>query len=259
MRPGSHRVLRWTALISIILNVIFNGVYDRLMSVPTIGEITSNHPTYFTPANFAFGIWGLIYMAFIVYGIVQLLPSQRNHTIYGQLSVMVIALNILLAVWIVAFTHLQFALSVVILGLALVVALILFIRAHRAVLYHNYNLWLQLPFCLAASWLIVAFLAGLSLYLRTENVTFYFGEGVMTILMILFAFLTGLFVSFRTFSLVFPAVIAWALFAIHSARKEDAAPIAGIALTCAILLPIVTLLVSVFRKVKTHEGVHHSH
>jgi benzodiazapine receptor len=253
------RTLRWLAFISILLNVIFNGIYSRVLNVPSIGDVTSNYPTYFSPASYAFSIWFVIYSAFIVYGIIQLLPSQRNHTIYGQLSIGVITTNLLFMAWITAYTHFYLGISNLILVCTFIVSMYMFIKAHRAVLYQNYNLWLQLPFCLLSAWLLVAVMAGFAVYLKSQAVTFYFGEGVMTILMILLATVIGLIVHLRTSSLVFPSVIAWALLAIHSARKDDAAAIAEVAMSCAILLPVVSLTVSVFRKVKTEERIHPSH
>ncbi len=251
--------LRWFALTSILLNVIFNGIYMRVLQTPSIAEVTGNFPTYFTPAPFAFIIWPVIYAAFIVYGIIQLLPSQRSYTIYRQLSLPTIAVNLLQMLWITAYTNFYLAISEIILVLTLLVTLFLFVKAHRAVLYQNYNLWLQLPFCLLSAWLVVAVMAGLAVFLKSQSITFYSGEGVMTILMILLASVAGLVFHLRTSSLVFPAVIAWALFAIYSARKEDAAGIAEIAMSCAILLPLITLTTSVFRKVKTGERIHPTH
>ena len=251
--------MRWLTLASILLNVIFSGIYDRITDVPSIAEVTGYFPTYFTPSSYAFTIWLVIYLAFIVYGIIQVLPSQRNHTIYGKLSIPLIAVNFLQVAWIACYTTLHTGISVIILAAALVVSFVLFFRAHRAVLYDNYNLWLQLPFCLLASWLVVALAGGLSVYFKSENISFYFGEGVITILMILIASAIALLINLRTSSLVFPAVIAWAFFAINDARKEDAPAIAEIALSAAILLPVISLISAVSRKVKPHQEVHHSH
>ena len=44
----------------------------------TMGAVSAKYPTPLTPAGYAFGIWGLIFLGLSIYAVWQLLPAQRR-------------------------------------------------------------------------------------------------------------------------------------------------------------------------------------
>lgn len=57
-----------------------------------IGEISNTilQGVQITPANYAFAIWGLIYIGLIAYGIYQLRPTQRRDPTLQRVDILLI-------------------------------------------------------------------------------------------------------------------------------------------------------------------------
>jgi hypothetical protein len=65
-----------------------------------------------TPANYAFAIWGLIYLGLIAYGIYQLRPSQRQEPTIRRVSQLLLVACVAQIGWIFLFTLQWFSLSI---------------------------------------------------------------------------------------------------------------------------------------------------
>src|SRR5688572_1766110 len=98
-RPSNKIISRWLVLFSIIIYLFFTAVYELFELSTPVAEVTAGYHIYFMPAAYAGNIIFLINLTFIVYGIIQLLPSQRNYTIYDKLSLPFILLNVLACLW----------------------------------------------------------------------------------------------------------------------------------------------------------------
>src|SRR5215217_2610940 len=80
-----HFGRRVLALVAILANVAFNYVYSMLpLGLPDMKTASDRYPNLFTPAPYAFSIWGLIYLSWIVYAIVGLLPSRRENPLFDR-------------------------------------------------------------------------------------------------------------------------------------------------------------------------------
>ncbi|GAB5521126.1 MAG: hypothetical protein RhofKO_33770 [Rhodothermales bacterium] len=59
--------------------IVFNGLANALpLGGNTTGDLANNFDVYFTPAGYAFSIWGLIYLGLTAFAIVQALPGRRD-------------------------------------------------------------------------------------------------------------------------------------------------------------------------------------
>jgi hypothetical protein len=70
---------------------IINPAFSYLLGLTpfagsTMKEITDKYDTLFSPAGYAFSIWGLIYLSFIAYAIYQLRPAQRSNKLYDKVA-----------------------------------------------------------------------------------------------------------------------------------------------------------------------------
>lgn len=101
-------------LAAIVSTIIVNGVAPQFapngLTIPKISN-TILSEVLITPANYAFIIWGLIYLGLLGFGIYQLLPDQRHNprlirSGYG-LAIACLFQNI----WVFLFQSLQFWLS----------------------------------------------------------------------------------------------------------------------------------------------------
>ena len=79
--PDSRRQITTFAAIiaSIVVNTISNIFPPNGLNVGTLSN-TLLAPVQITPANYAFSIWGLIYLGLIGFSIYQALPSQTTNS-----------------------------------------------------------------------------------------------------------------------------------------------------------------------------------
>lgn len=231
-----ERRWRWLALAVVAVNIAFNYLTRRLpIGEGTIEDISARYDSLFTPAGYAFAIWGLIYAATLVYVIHQLLPSQRNADAHDRLARPLIVLNLLGMGWIAVFRFGQISLSVLVIAAMFVTSVLLFLRARSAAVRHELSRWVVLPATLWFGWLSVAVIANTSLWTVAMDWT----GGIQlkwTLAMIAIATLLGLGVGYRYRNWVYPLVIAWAGVAIWVERNEEFRGIALAALASAVLM-----------------------
>lgn len=245
----SSRIGRWLVLIAVIGNVAFNYLYQTIFpSLPSINEVTDRYKSLFTPAGYAFAIWGLIFLAFIIYAIVQLLPAQRDDRIYDRLAAPTIIANLLSGIWTAVFTAGYIGWSVLIIAGALIAITVGYVHVRNAIATTAVNSWLTVPFSLLTSWLSVATIAAISVglsALRWEGQPLT--PAAWTIIMVIIAGLLGIIIAFNKRDFIYPLVIAWATLAIWVARRADYQGIA----TVAMIVAIITALVAGFILIQT--------
>jgi hypothetical protein len=86
-------------------------VYKRQFNGLTTGGVSDGIPSLFTPAGYVFSIWGVIYLALILYATYQALDAQRDNPRLrktGWWFVVSCAANM---VWLFSWHHLLFPLS----------------------------------------------------------------------------------------------------------------------------------------------------
>ncbi|MGK7890975.1 MAG: tryptophan-rich sensory protein [Leptolyngbyaceae cyanobacterium] len=148
-------------IIAIIGTLAVNGLSNFYPpGGQNVGEIANTvfRDVRIIPANYAFAIWGLIYIGLIAYGVYQLQPSQRQNGRIRQTSRYLIGACVIQMGWIYLFTLKWFWPSVVAM-LGILAALICAYRSlrvgHNAVTRRQR--WLtQVPFSIYLAWISVA-------------------------------------------------------------------------------------------------------
>lgn len=230
------RKWRWLAFAATVVNIAFNFWSQRMpFGEGTVAQITQRYPSLFTPAGYAFAIWGLIYFTTLIYAFHQLLPSQRSARAHERLAKPLIAVNVLGMIWLLVFQNDLIALSLVVIAAMLVSSLVLFLRATASVQRHEISTWFMVPASLWFGWLSVASIANASLWLvalgwtDSMQVPWAFAEiGV--------AVLLGFLIGHRYHNWIYPLVIAWAAVAICLRRMSDVPIVALAALASAALM-----------------------
>ncbi|MXV14575.1 hypothetical protein [Hufsiella ginkgonis] len=253
MTRSQSTLLRQAVLVVILLNVAFNYIYDKLPGAVSIAEVSRSYHDLFTPAGYVFAIWGIIYLSFIIYGIVQLRRANREVAYFDSLGVPLLLVNVLGSAWIVVFTQGCMALSVVIIVATLLLGLRQFLLANASV-NGGASRWLLVPFSLFFGWISVAVIANITVLLVSVG---WSGFGLaastwVTALIAVAAVLGGVIgANFKNF--IYPAVISWALTGIGYARRADFPEVAKIACIWAgiLALMVVALLVRSFKHTPT--------
>lgn len=242
-----NRLLRWFTFLSTIINVGLSSLQDYInIGGQTMREVTARYDNFFVPAGYAFAIWGLIYLAFLIYAIIQLLPAQRNKPIYDALAVPAILINLLGLCWQLLFRYNQITLSVPIIIIMLLAGMVFFIRAQQGVWAQHYNPWLMVPASLFLGWISVATMANIALWLvamrwRGGSI----GEEAWTIILLAATVILSVFISIRYKNFLFPGVIAWATYAIFVNLQNESSRLAQAALYTAIASFILTIVAAV--------------
>lgn len=239
-----NTILRWLTFLSVIVNVGVSTAMERMeWGGASMREVTNRYDNFFVPAGYAFSIWGLIYLSFIVYAIIQLLPAQKHKPIYDHLAVPVIGINLLGLAWQFAFRNDQITLSVVIILVMLLAGIIYFIRTNQGIWAQHRSKWLMVPSSLFLGWISVATIANLSLWLVAMGWDGgSLSDGNWTKLLLAVIVLLSLFISIRYKDFLYPAVVAWASYALFVAlqvREESTAQTAMYVAITAIVLTVI--------------------
>jgi hypothetical protein len=238
-------LLRWLCLLVILANVAFNYIYQTALQVPTMRTVSDKYESLFTPAGYAFSIWGIIYLAFIVFGIVAVLPKNRANTVYDRLCPALLLVNLAGSVWIYLFTAQRLTASVAVICLMLLFGIYLFVQSNRAV-NNGQPALLTVPFSLFLGWISVATIACMATWLVSVGWQGgSLGAQLWTQLMLAAAGLVALLAVVRYNTVLLPLVVAWATLAVYrkQAGSNDAVAFTALGVcAAAVLFAIIALL-----------------
>lgn len=156
-----------TLLFTIGVSYLLNGHQD---GKPSISEVSGRYENLLTPAGYAFGIWGLIYLALLIFAVYQLLDlfkKNLHHDFVLKIGWWFIIANLANAAWVFAFTNNQ-------IGLSVVIMLVIFISLLKIVLNINMERWdapvpiiafIWWPFSFYFGWITVALITNIAAYL----------------------------------------------------------------------------------------------
>jgi hypothetical protein len=233
LHPG-----RLLASVAVVLSIGFSYLSNgRIINGQNNADVSAKYPTLFTPAGYAFSVWGLIYLSLVAYAVYQLRPARRDKRIHDRLAPPLLATSLLSMLWLVLFNAEWLLGSVLVILGMLGTALLLLVRSREWVLSRRGEGWLSVPFSLYAGWLTVATIANASVYLSSLgwrgtplNPTLW------TLVLLTAAVAIAIGVSWRLRDAAFAAVVAWACLAIWVARRPENETVALAALAAALVL-----------------------
>jgi translocator protein len=210
---GPDRLRSYLVIAATAGTIAFNwlAALGRVSGV-TPKEISEKYPTIVTPADYAFSIWGLIYVGLVAFSICQALPA--NLARYRDLRSFYIASCALNCAWIL-FWHSD--------QIAVCFALILALWA--VLLFLNYKLrgtdstaeyWLvKAPFGLYFGWVTAAAIVNFAVLLAYLKVSLTENSAVgIGTTLILLAAASGVIARLKLRDYLFPLAVGWALAAI---------------------------------------------
>lgn len=236
------RILNMAALIvTIAVNYLSNtGFFNN----ETMASISARFQNLFTPAGYAFSIWGLIYVAligFVIhYGPFTKNTNAKQKTVLniGWWFVISCAANCL---WIVAWLY-EYTL------LTIPVMIVIFISLMKIILNHKGTIeaknlqtaiFLRLPFYIYSGWISVALIANVAAYLKKIGWSgFGFSETLWTIVMFIVAAIIHLYMVWKRDMASFALVAVWALVAIAVANQNGNETVYISAIVTAVFLAL---------------------
>lgn len=235
LRIGNGIALGSTVFINYLSNT-------GAMNGETIGSISDGLRSLFTPAGYAFSIWGLIYLLLLGFAIYQgrgLFTKVENDHFIEKIGYWFILSCIANCCWVFAWMY-GFT------GLSIIAMFALLISLLKIIVNNDMELWdaplstilfLWWPFVIYAGWITVASIANVAAYLvKIDWSGWGISPSTWTLFMIGIATGVNLIVIWKRNLREFAAVGVWALVAIAMANWESNPAIKTAALIAAALL-----------------------
>lgn len=227
-----------------------------LINNNTMATVSEKYENLFTPAGYAFSIWGLIYLlllGFVIYQGRGLFKKDVKDDFVLKIGWWFIISCVANSLWVFAFLYEELALSVFLMALLLFSLL-------RIVVNLNMERWdpplkiiafLWWPFAVYSGWVAVAAIANVAVYLtKTGWEGFGLSEVFWTVAMIIVAGIVNLYMiltrNMREFAL--PGI--WALIAIAMANRGEHPDIVTSALFVSAVL-LATCGIQAYKNRKT--------
>ena len=245
-RSAMGRAWRWLTALAILSNIYLNYYSNtHPFAGQTMGVVSAKYPTLLTPAGYAFSIWGLIFLALVVYAVWQLLPRQREISLPDAIAKPLTLASIATGVWVVLFAYELILLSVGMMLLILGSLIVAYGRTRRRIFAEAAPALAGVPFSLYLGWISVASVINITIGLR--QLGWQTAEGVSVVLTLGLIFMVvalGLIMSRVFRDMVFPLVVAWALVAIWMVRLGAVPELGWAALIGATLVTIGGIMLS---------------
>jgi translocator protein len=193
-------------------------------------EPSNRNPTFFTPAGYAFSIWGLIYLWMALWIVGQTIYRFRDISVlavtYDRISFLYLLSAILNCCWLFSWQFEQFWLSCVLMVLYLLTLCVIHYRI--PVKYQDFSknrfdyFVTQVFISLNLGWITVATVANFAITLTWEGISSV-GEisgPASAVVMICIATVLGLTGLILNRDFVFCGVLIWAFVAIHAERQK---------------------------------------
>ncbi|MDN3595732.1 tryptophan-rich sensory protein [Zunongwangia endophytica] len=242
MKPKLLAVLNFIS----VLIALFVSYYTQAVELNgnTMGSLSKEYFNLFTPAPYAFAIWGIIYLgllSFSGYQIYQAFGSQNDLKFLQQTKLWFVLANLSTSAWVIFWLYEYTGLSVFLMFLILfsLIKIILNTNMERwdaPLKIIAFSWW---PICFYSGWIAVATIANISAYLAKIGWNGgIFSEVQWAIIMIVVAAILNIVMIYTRNLREFAAVGIWALFAIYMRHSEEQTLIAYVALGGAILIGI---------------------
>lgn len=221
------KTLQITNGIALVSTIIINYLSNTgLLNNTTIGEVSGGLRTLFTPAGYAFSIWGLIYfmlLGFIIYQGCSLFVKVKDDAFVLKVGWWFILSCLANSLWVFSWIYGYTGWSCFFIVL-LLVSLLKIVWNNRMELWDaplSVIVFLWWPFVIYSGWVTVASIANISAYLvKIAWNGFGVSPVIWTIIMIAIATIINLAITWIRNMREFAMVGAWALIAIGVANKN---------------------------------------
>lgn len=234
-------------IIALLVTIAINYIGSAgLLNGNTMKVISDKYFNYFTPAGYAFSIWGLIYLGllgFVIYTTATLNNKDNTTPVLLQVKWWFVLSCVANSAWVVAWLSDNIGLSVLLMAVLFVALLNIVLNTGAALrqVPFKVHLWVYWPFALYLGWISVAFIANTAAYLTSIN---WDGWGIAAVnwavIMISVAGLVNIFVIWSRRLYLFGAVGIWALLAIAAANE-----VSTVLYTCYVVSAVLLVTIAV--------------
>jgi hypothetical protein len=245
-------ILNVVALIStIVVNYLSNtGIFNG----ETMSSISARYENLFTPAGYAFSIWGLIYFGLIAFFFVE---RKNENNLITRMGWWFLASCLANMSWVIAWLYNYTGLSVLIMIALLfcLLQIILHLGIGEEPVSMKKRIFTWWPFSIYAGWVTVALIANVAAWLTKIN---WNGLGVSNttwaVIMICIAGAINMLITWKKNIPAFALTGCWALIAIAVSNWNHTGIVKLTALVVAAIL-MMSILIHHFKGRKLNQGV----
>jgi hypothetical protein len=251
MNHSHNRVRQIVTFVAIIAAFVTN-IWANVSPINglTVGDISNNlfGDVLITPANYAFAIWGVIYLGLIAFAIYQLLPSQAENNLAKAVGYKIAGASIAQIAWLFCFLNRQFVLSLVAMAAILIQLILAYLVINKGFNSQKQKWLICIPINIYTAWISVATIVNVALVLDFVN---WQGWGISpeiwTVIMLMVAGIIGSIAAMQK-NIAMGGVYLWALIAI-AVRNSATTSIWATAVIIVIILSLLLLYSSFDRRI----------
>lgn len=232
---------RWGVVALYLVTVFVNYASATfLFGDSDTGDVSDKYSTLFTPAGYAFSIWGLIYLALGIYVAYQAFWARPDQHLYDRLAPWLMVNLLFNSLWLPTFQYELIALSIIFMLIILGTLIQLQIALTQdTTLSAQERGWVRVPFSLYLGWISVATVTNLAVFVKYSGWEIpAASEPTWVVIMAVVGALLAVLVARATRDWIYPLVFVWAYVAIAVKQSNDEliAPVAwGLAAALAVL------------------------
>jgi hypothetical protein len=236
---------QFAIFVAILGSIVFNTLSNFFpLNGINVGQLSNTvfAAVQIIPANYAFAIWGLIYLGLIAFAIYQFQPAQRQNPILQRSGYLLVFASLAQCAWIYFFLARLFPLSVIaMLGILLpLIGLYQRLGVGQRRVSRQEQWFIHIPISIYLGWITVATVVNVAIALYSIN---WNGWGITppiwTVIMMIVSTAIASLVCIQRHDIAYTLVIVWALVAI--AIRQIDIPLIAVA---GVVMAIVLLLIS---------------
>lgn len=238
--------------ITFILMIVVNTLANILpLNGVTTGEISQKYPNLFTPAEYTFSIWGLIYILLALFVLYQFGvfngENSNKEELIKEIGFAFAFSSVINAAWVVVWHYDLIPLSVFFM-IALLISLISINSKLKDGEYSNRDkIFIRLPFSIYFSWITIATIANITVLLVSLGFDGWgIPEEIWTIIVLILGLIICAAVTIRNRDAAYGLTAVWSYAGIlvkHLSENGFDGQYQGVIITS--IISLVLLLVSV--------------
>lgn len=242
---SKQRVLSILNIVTFVVMITMNVLANTLpLNGQQTGEISNRFDVLFVPANYVFGIWGVIYLFLTAFVVYQALPQQQDKPRLKRIGWLFVLANVANTAWIVLWHYEYFGLTVLATGGLLLALIGIYLRLNigRTAVSGVERWVVDAPFSLYLGWATVALIANVTSFLDSIG---WQGGGidprVWTVLLLLVGVGLAAAMLFRHRDIIYLGVLVWA-FAGIAVKQRDVTTVLVAAAAAALIVALFILI-----------------
>ncbi len=243
----SGALLQILTLGSIVAAFVVNALSNLFpLNGESIGNLSNTlfRAVQIIPANYAFSIWGIIYLGLFAYGIYQASPGRGGDRLLQSINVPLIVSSLAQIVWVLLFLSRQFWWSVLAMVAILIPLILIYQRlwADRGSLSRQEQWLVRIPLTIYLAWISVATIVNVASALYNSGWNgFGLSDSGWTVIMLMVGAAIASILALQRADIAFVVVFVWAFVAI-AVRQFDQWVIVAVAIACSIVMAVCLVL-----------------